>query len=128
MSNREYGLGFRSFIVGIIFAALWLVFTGANEFSQMQVIGACTNFVLICAELTFWGYRQRLTAKRVITRVSAGLTLAIGAAFAAISAPFDETGLWGVGLIFIAIGSYAGAALVSSIVLALLNLSHLRQQ
>ena len=128
MSNREYGLGFRSFLTGIVFAALWLVFTGQNEFSQMQVIGACTNFVLICAALTFWGYQQQLTAKQVITRVSAGLTLAIGAAFAAISAPFDETGLWGVGLIFIAIGSYAGAALVSSIALVILNLPRFRQQ
>ena len=96
MSNREYGLGFRSFIVGIIFTALWLVFTGANEFSQMQVIGACTNFVLICAALTFWGYRHRLSAQRVLPRESAPLTLAIGPASAAISAGTTVASVRGV--------------------------------
>ncbi|ANE02828.1 transporter [Corynebacterium crudilactis] len=126
MNNREYGLGFISFLAGLFFAIAWILIVmliaQQNFFSTAQVIGACINFALVAVALTCWGYLQKLPAKRIISRISLGLSLAIGTVFTAVSAPFDETGLWGVGLIFIVIGSLAGSALITALTLAILRI------
>ncbi|BAU94342.1 hypothetical protein N24_0080 [Corynebacterium suranareeae] len=126
MNNRAYGLGFFSFLAGLICAAAWvlfiMVFDGQYEFTHPQVFGACVNFALVCVALSYWGYRKRLPWKRIINRIAVGLTIAIGIVFAAVSAPYDDTGLWGVGLVYICVGSFAGAWLVSAVTLAIINL------
>lgn len=118
-------LGMVSFTVGAVFAAAWiygvLVMGGRHDFSHAQVAGASINVVVVTALLTYLGYRMNIPATRTAGTVTISLSAAFGAAFAAIAAPSDSTGLWGVGFVILVACSLMGTGLITVITVSVLR-------
>lgn len=118
-------LGVISFVVGAVFAAVWIygvmIIGGRHDFSHAQVTGACVNVLVVTALLTYWGYRKNIDPTRTAGTVTVSLSAAVGAAFAAIAAPTDSTGLWAVGFVIIVACSLMGIGLVTVITVAVLR-------
>lgn len=124
-NGGSLALGVISFAVGAVFAAAWIygvmVVGERDDFSHAQVAVASINVVVVTALLTYLGYRKNIPATRTAGTVTVSLSAAFGAAFAAIAAPTDSTGLWAVGFVILVACSLMGTGLITVITVAVLR-------
>lgn len=118
-------LRFTSFAVSLVASAAWIFYvfqiTGRRDFSHGQVVGASITGVVLIVGLILLADRWhvcRTTAALLVTLYS---SLAAGLAFSIMSAG-DTTGLWGVGLVFLAILSLLGFGMVAQVTIGILAL------
>lgn len=113
-----------SFLVTLIAAGLWIGYVflidGRRDFSHAQVIASSLTTIALIAGLTCLAHAWGVRGKIAVSLVTGYSAFATGVAFA-LTAFNDETGLWGVGLIAIALFSLLGFGIISLATTAVLN-------
>lgn len=108
-----------SFLVALVVSGAWVyyvqVIEDRHDFSHGQVAGAGVSGIVVIAALTCAALRWGTNIKSTVLLVPLYSSIGVGLAFAIISAPRDDTGLWGAGLFFLAIGSMLGFLIISSL-------------
>lgn len=123
--NRKGAIWFRllCFIASVLVAGAWIgyVFHVAHVgmFTVVHTIGAGLSGVIGVALLTYLGARK-IKPRVAVTSIAAFYSaLGIGAAFGIYGSSTDITGLWGVGLLMVAVCSLAACFLVATLTAAL---------
>ncbi|MBF4552526.1 hypothetical protein [Corynebacterium suicordis] len=112
-------LRITAFAVTAAVSLLWMGYVmgiqGRGDFTHAQVAGAAVTGVVVIAGLVFMATKWRVPASAAVPLVTFYSSLGVGALFAGYGAQYDSTGLYGAGLIFLAIFSFLGFGLVSII-------------
>lgn len=124
-AKRRGAMGFR---VACLFAAvvisavwMWLVFsvTHAGQFGPGHIIGAGLSGIAGMYLLVWWGLK-RIKSWLVVALVSGFYSaLGVGASFGLYGSSTDITGLWGVGMIYVAMFSLAACFLLAFTMVAI---------
>ncbi|PFG34620.1 hypothetical protein [Sanguibacter antarcticus] len=108
----------RLLLLALLSAATWFGWFGWDTTYQVDASGNTSGpyetwqglgAVLTIVSLVVVGTALRLGTALVALATAAGLT----AGFVITSAPQDSSGLWGAGALFLAVGVFLGAAVVS---------------
>ena len=110
-------LRLTAFVVTAVVSLLWMGYVlgiqGRGDFTHAQVAGAALTGVIVIAGLVFMAAKWRVPASAAVPLVTFYSSLGVGALFAGYGAQYNSTGLYGAGLIFLAIFSLLGFGLVS---------------
>ena len=112
-AKRGGAMGFRlaCLLAAVAISAvwMWLVFSVAHagQFGPEHIIGAGLSGIAGMYMLAWWGLR-RIASWRVVALISGFYpALGVGASFGLYGSSTDITGLWGVGMIYVAMSSLA---------------------